>query len=266
MLPDNAHSAIAESEEQKAFFELLNTYPSPHNGQPIRVKPVAANEFELYFERERGLQATDVSFIFSFVSMGVFVAYAQACGQALGHAVSFTSGLPSQQDLHGNGPVQFGQLTIAWNTQQPNDDLHQAIRFRQTSRKKYTAGVATQTVQQLIAYASQQGMQLHQLTPAQAHQAIWLNQRAVFDDMFDPAVNKELNHWLRYSKKEKEQKQDGLAYDCMELNGRLMKFTVKHPGILRAPGLSAFIEKRSEERRVGKECRRLCRSRWSPYH
>ena len=23
---------------------------------------------------------------------------------------------------------------------------------------------------------------------------------------------------------------------------------------------------RSEERRVGKECRALCRSRWSPYH
>jgi anaerobic selenocysteine-containing dehydrogenase len=26
------------------------------------------------------------------------------------------------------------------------------------------------------------------------------------------------------------------------------------------------IPYRSEERRVGKECRRLCRSRWSPYH
>jgi hypothetical protein len=25
-------------------------------------------------------------------------------------------------------------------------------------------------------------------------------------------------------------------------------------------------KERSEERRVGKECRRLCRSRWSPYH
>ena len=25
-------------------------------------------------------------------------------------------------------------------------------------------------------------------------------------------------------------------------------------------------QKRSEERRVGKECLRLCRSRWSPYH
>jgi aminomethyltransferase len=28
----------------------------------------------------------------------------------------------------------------------------------------------------------------------------------------------------------------------------------------------AGILARSEERRVGKECRRLCRSRWSPYH
>ena len=26
------------------------------------------------------------------------------------------------------------------------------------------------------------------------------------------------------------------------------------------------IKGRSEERRVGKECLRLCRSRWSPYH
>jgi penicillin-binding protein 1A len=28
----------------------------------------------------------------------------------------------------------------------------------------------------------------------------------------------------------------------------------------------AIFRARSEERRVGKECRRLCRSRWSPYH
>jgi predicted DNA-binding transcriptional regulator YafY len=29
---------------------------------------------------------------------------------------------------------------------------------------------------------------------------------------------------------------------------------------------AAVLGARSEERRVGKECRRLCRSRWSPYH
>jgi putative copper resistance protein D len=31
-------------------------------------------------------------------------------------------------------------------------------------------------------------------------------------------------------------------------------------------GTSLWAADRSEERRVGKECRRLCRSRWSPYH
>ena len=30
--------------------------------------------------------------------------------------------------------------------------------------------------------------------------------------------------------------------------------------------VSAVMVVRSEERRVGKECLRLCRSRWSPYH
>ena len=30
--------------------------------------------------------------------------------------------------------------------------------------------------------------------------------------------------------------------------------------------LEKIKEHRSEERRVGKECLRLCRSRWSPYH
>ena len=30
--------------------------------------------------------------------------------------------------------------------------------------------------------------------------------------------------------------------------------------------VAALIDLRSEERRVGKECVSLCRSRWSPYH
>ena len=32
------------------------------------------------------------------------------------------------------------------------------------------------------------------------------------------------------------------------------------------PSLYKSLFFRSEERRVGKECLRLCRSRWSPYH
>ena len=33
-----------------------------------------------------------------------------------------------------------------------------------------------------------------------------------------------------------------------------------------SPTHKSYHKDRSEERRVGKECLRLCRSRWSPYH
>ena len=41
---------------------------------------------------------------------------------------------------------------------------------------------------------------------------------------------------------------------------------IKGPGLGRDAALRAIRRSRSEERRVGKECLRLCRSRWSPYH
>ena len=53
---------------------------------------------------------------------------------------------------------------------------------------------------------------------------------------------------------------DAVIYDLQDNQGC-------YPSILRQYGCTVFdIISRSEERRVGKECLRLCRSRWSPYH
>ena len=41
----------------------------------------------------------------------------------------------------------------------------------------------------------------------------------------------------------------------------------EHPNFIESNTSGITLEElRSEERRVGKECLRLCRSRWSPYH
>src|SRR3546814_6795207 len=57
---------------------------------------------------------------------------------------------------------------------------------------------------------------------------------------------------------------------CSSDLGRLCRFTCFRPrtcGVsAESMGSPATPAKRSEERRVGKECVSTCRSRWSPYH
>ena len=224
------------------LLELANYYPSPHNGQPMRLQQIDENNFDLFFDRQRGLQSTEISYIFSFVSIGVFTEHLRLSADALGHLVTITPELPSEAELHGEGSVLVGRCKAQWATHQTNPDLEAAIRQRQTSRTKYYAGVDSAVAGKVIESARSAGMKLVQLSKDQAHQAIWLNQRAVFDDMFDEPVRQELDHWLRYDQEQKLRQRDGLSYDCMELNGRLLKYIVHHPGFLRAPLLAGFIK------------------------
>jgi uncharacterized OB-fold protein len=64
----------------------------------------------------------------------------------------------------------------------------------------------------------------------------------------------------------------GYSYEELEV-GMSASFTktITETDVYLFAGISGdfnpmHLNERSEERRVGKECRRLCRSRWSPYH
>jgi hypothetical protein len=224
------------------LLELANQYPSPHNGQPIRLKQTGESSFDVYFEKERGLQATEISYIFSFVSMGVFIEHMKLAAQAFGHDFEHTLLLPKAEELRGKGAIKFASGSLSFDAGEKDPELLRTLRSRQTSRKKYSEGITELLAEEIIGIATDQKMSLSQLNSQQAKQAIWLNQRAVFDDMFDEPVRQELNHWLRYNQQEKQAKKDGLSYDCMELNGRLIKYIVDHPRILRKPGISGVMK------------------------
>jgi UDP-N-acetylmuramate--alanine ligase len=64
-----------------------------------------------------------------------------------------------------------------------------------------------------------------------------------------------------------------LSYGLGEMNDAIAGNRAVNPhggfdftATLYGQAVHTSLEVRSEERRVGKECRRLCRSRWSPYH
>jgi hypothetical protein len=221
------------------FLHLVNRYPSPHNGQPMRIKLLDDESFEVYFETKRGLQSSEVSYIFSFVTIGLFAKYIEQCASAFGFSAEMVISLPSVKDMRGDKllkcfKVQLKESGVA------DEKLRHALETRHTSRKKYKSGVDEQTFK-TIQHLIPPEMRLQKLDRLQAHKAIWLNQRAVFDDMFDEPVRKELDHWLRYTQEEKRTKKDGLAYDCMELNGKAMKAIVRKPSILHMPILRTLI-------------------------
>lgn len=231
------------TEKTKKLFELANRYPSPHNGQPIELKALTENTYEVYFQKSRGLQAAEISLLFSYVTIGVFLQHLSLSAKALGHELAHTLDLPSVESIRGEGLVRVASFTVKFDATEPDEALLQTLLSRQTSRKNYSEGLNARLSQRTIEIALQENMKLVKMNRTDGHQAIWLNQRAVFDDMFDDAVREELDHWLRYTKAEKESKRDGLAYDCMELNGRVMKFITNNYKILRVPGLSGIIKK-----------------------
>ena len=56
-------------------------------------------------------------------------------------------------------------------------------------------------------------------------------------------------------------------YVLLELEANRIECLVETDGTdMGGSGIPLEKMGRSEERRVGKECLRLCRSRWSPYH
>src|SRR3546814_12132148 len=55
------------------------------------------------------------------------------------------------------------------------------------------------------------------------------------------------------------------AFLCSRAAFRIMK-EQRRGRIINIGSISARVPRRSEERRVGNECVRTCRSRWSPYH
>jgi hypothetical protein len=232
-----------QNQKLTKLLELANNYPSPHNGQPMVLKTAADNQLDVYFDTSRGLTAMLISYLFSFVTVGVFVRHLELCAQALGHNAEVALALPKQEQMAEKSLLKCAAVTIHFDASEPDRELHRAIESRQTSRKKYTAGISEAEKSEVLAISKSYGLDGAFVDGPTAHQVIWLNQRAVFDDMFDPAVRGELNHWLRYSHDEKVSKQDGLSYDCMEMSGRALRFAVRHYQVLHWPVIAPLLKR-----------------------
>jgi hypothetical protein len=227
-------------------------YPSPHNSQPIKLRPVSETEARVYYDLDLGLPAESFGIPFGHVCAGVFLESLSVVAAAKGYRTVETldhseMDFDAADRLHPLGTVRLVPL----NHNNDADDLIltsaaarlSAFRSRQTSRRPYDNSlVADAVVAGAAAIAAEQGFEFRTTADARTVTSlVRINQATLFSDLQNDAVYAEIMHWLRFSKEEAAEHGDGLSAETMLMPGPVLRFAMGHRGLWSFPVIGGII-------------------------
>lgn len=209
---------------------VAHRYPSPHNSQPMRLRPVDATTAELYYDLARGLPAEPGGASFGFVCAGVLIELVAIVAHDLG--LTLQTSLRGE-DLRFDGPDRLQHIgTVRLHRSEPTPvDLDPAlIALRRTSRVPYAhRRLPAPLIDELAAEAAAAGHRWSDTCePAHIRAIMRINQRTLFDDVANDAVRAELATWLRYTERDAARTGDGLSARCLRLPGPVLRSVVRH--------------------------------------
>jgi hypothetical protein len=218
--------------------------PSPHNTQPFRLRIRSEREAEIIFLPRRGLWVADPDGRFTWLTAGIF---AEICAIAA-HGLGFE--LDCQTDfspMYAGGDTETPQIISRLTLRPamlPVADLdRKLILDRHTSRLPYDGQPISQDLlADLQAEAARTGHRFEQRSDGQAIDwVIELNRQALFHDMMNTPIRKELVRWLRFGTREEDITGDGLSARCLGFSARLLKSFFTSPGFWTLPGIRSLV-------------------------
>jgi hypothetical protein len=224
--------------------ETVRLYPSPHNSQPIKLRPLSDTTAALFYDLDLGLPAESFGIPFAHVCAGVFLESLHVVAAGLGHHVV--------EDLDPR-PMDFGsarrQHPLGVVTLEPRaptpEDLEglRVFRARRTSRRPYDARLVPEPVVHAARGIATAAGHAFRTTADRAtvRRLVRVNQATLFSDLENDAVYDEIMTWLRFSRREAERRADGLSAEAMLMPGPLLHFAMRHRGLWRAPVVGAAI-------------------------
>lgn len=231
------------------IIEDARHYPSPHNSQPIVVRPDGPDTATVFYDLGRGLPAESFGIPFGHVCAGVFLVGLGVVARAHGWDATERLDLAdmdfSRLDTAGDdGLHRIGTVTLTPH-EVTDDDRAALAGFlgRQTSRRPYDASVlAPEVLAASAAIASASGHRFRTTTERRTvDEVVRVNQATLFDDLRNDAVHAEILHWLRFSKAQAAETGDGLSAETMLMPGRVLRFAMEHRGLWSAPGVGAVL-------------------------
>ncbi len=219
-------------------------YPSPHNSQPIKLRPVDDRTAELYYDLDLGLPAESFGIPFAHVCAGVFLESLSTVAEGLGYTVAERldhgeMDFDSADRLHGLGTVTLTPRTVSAEALARLE----LFRSRRTSRRPYDARpVPDDVVAAAAAVADAAGHTFRTTADRRTvRRLVHINQATLFSDLRNDAVYEEIMTWLRFSKDDARDRADGLSAEAMLMPGGLLRFAMSHRGLWDAPVVGGAI-------------------------
>lgn len=228
--------------------EDVRWYPSPHNSQPIKLRPISDAEAQVYYDLDLGLPAESFGVPFGHVCAGVFLESLSVVAAARGYR-TIESLDHSDMDfaavdrLHLIGTVRLEPFAA------DEDDQSAALRrlssflSRQTSRRPYDSRIVdNEILATASSIAAAQGYEFRSTLDARiVSSLVRINQKTLFSDLTNDAVYTEIMHWLRFSKKDAAARADGLSAETMIMPGPVLRFAMRHRRLWTFPVVGGLI-------------------------
>lgn len=232
------------SEPWLRIVEDARRYPSPHNSQPIKIRPVDSRTAEVFYDLDLGLPAESFGVPFGHVCAGAFLESLRTVAEGLGYGVAESldhsdMDFGSTGRLHSLGTVTLTPQAV---TEQAQARL-QLLRARRTSRRPYDARMVPAEVVAAATEVANTGGHTFRTTSDRrtVRRLVRINQATLFADLRNDAVYEEIMTWLRFSKEDARRRADGLSAEAMLMPGGLLRFAMTHRGLWDAPIIGAAI-------------------------
>ncbi len=235
---------MTHTEPWLRIIEDARHYPSPHNSQPIKLRPVDSRAAEVYYDLDLGLPAESFGIPFGHVCAGVFLESLRTVAEGFGYGVAESLD-HSEMDFGGTDRLHsLGTVTLTPQpvTEQAQERL-QLFRARRTSRRPYDARlVPAEAIMAATEVANAGGHTFHTTSDRRTvRRLVHINQATLFSDLRKSAVYEEIMTWLRFSKEEARNRADGLSAEAMLMPGSLLRFAMTHRGLWEAPVIGGAI-------------------------
>lgn len=252
----------------REVLDLARWTPSPHNTQPWKVRLSGGPTAELFLDRTRALPDEDLTGCFVVAALGMFVESlsclalnrnlrldvegfdAQVVRQAASHDGAQTLEEDSLVFVAGLTLSSGGGATAGF----PGDPgfPDQLFLDRRTSRlTPRPAPIQQPALDELQTEASNGGLRVHLLeTDAQVTEIMRLNLAAVVEDLNTPSYHREIVTWFRASRRDEQNKRDGLSARCMAMPGYEMRLLGRFPRLAKAH-LVGWLVRAQYRRRLG---------------